>query len=255
MLRITLALCFLLLSAAALGQTAPGNPVGSPADAGSPELHTFGLWPLFQQSFDVFTVLLIGGSVIALAVVFSCVLDIRASRILPRRSVDRILALAAHSEWDDLRDYVARDESYVGRVVRAAMLSARTGDRDAVRDAAELAAAEESARWFRRIEVLNVVGNLGPLIGLAGTVWGMILAFTSLGQAGGQADPTALSTGISKALFHTLLGLSLAIPCLLVFGLYRSIVDRICTRGMVISSQVVERLPNAGSPRSGVFGR
>lgn len=255
MLRLLFALALVLISGAALAQAVPGTPAPSDGSTTSPELHTFGIWPLFQQSFDVFTVLLIGGSIIALAVVFSCMLDIRASRILPRRSVERIMALTAHSEWDDLRDYVARDNSYVGRVVRAAMLSARTGDRDAVRDAAELAAAEESARWFRRIEVLNVVGNLGPLIGLAGTVWGMILAFTSLGQAGGQADPTALSTGISKALFHTLLGLSLAIPCLLVFGLYRSIVDRICTRGMVLSSQVVDRLPNAGTARSGVFGR
>lgn len=240
-------------SGVVLGQAAPG--AGADGAAAPPELHTFGLWPLFQQSFDLFTVLLIGGSVIALAVVFSCVLDIRSSRILPPRSIERIMVLSSHGAWDDLRDHVSRDDSFVGRVVRAAMLSARTGDRDTVRESADLAAAEESARWFRRIEVLNVVGNLGPLIGLAGTVWGMILAFTSLGQAGGQADPTALSTGISKALFHTLLGLSLAIPCLLAFGLYRSIVDRICTRGMVLSGQVVDRLPTAGTYRGDTPGR
>ena len=83
----------------------------------------------------------------------------------------------------------------------------------------------------------------GGVIGLAGTVWGMILAFTSLGEAGGQTQAANLSLGISKALFHTLLGLCLAIPCLFVFGLYRSIVDRICTRGMMVASEVVEILP------------
>jgi biopolymer transport protein ExbB len=92
------------------------------------------------------------------------------------------------------------------------------------------------------IEPLNVIGNLGPLIGLAGTVWGMILAFNSLGETAGQAGPTDLSLGISKALFHTLLGLCLAIPCLLTFGLYRSVVDRHCTRGVAIASDVIDRL-------------
>jgi biopolymer transport protein ExbB len=124
-----------------------------------------------------------------------------------------------------------------------ATLGAPASDKTAMREAAELAASEESARWFRKIDVLNVIGNLGPLIGLAGTVYGMILAFTSLGEAGGQAGPGDLSLGISKALFHTLLGLCLAIPCLLVYGLYRGRVDRLCTRGIVAASEIVELIP------------
>ncbi len=203
------------------------------------------LWGLFTQSFDLFTILLVLGSVVALAVVFSSVMDIRQGRILPRRSIDRITDLSGQGLWDELAEFVARDDSFVGHVVRAALKASKGSDRDGVRDAADLAAAEESARWFRRIELLNVIGNLGPLVGLAGTVWGMILAFTSLGESGGQAGPSDLSQGISKALFHTLLGLVLAIPCLLVFGIYRSIIDRWCTRGTVIAGTIVERMPVA----------
>ncbi len=214
---------------------APAGPASPSAGGAS------GLWSLFRQSFDLFTVLLVGGSVIAMAVAISCLIDIRESRILPRDTVNRILDLAAAKRWQDLRELAARDESFVSRVMRAALVAG--GTRDAVREAAELAAAEEAARWFRRIELLNVIGNLGPLVGLAGTVWGMILAFTSLGASGGQAGPADLSLGISKALFHTLLGLCLAIPCLFVFGLYRSVVDRICTRGTVVCGQVVEQVP------------
>jgi biopolymer transport protein ExbB len=88
-----------------------------------------------------------------------------------------------------------------------------------------------------------VIGNLGPLIGLAGTVWGMILAFTTLGESGGQAGPTDLSLGISKALFHTLLGLCLAIPCLLAYGIYRGIIDRHCTRAMIVAAKTIEACP------------
>jgi len=205
-----------------------------------------GLWSLFRQSFDIFTVLLVTGSVVAVAVIISCAIDIRAARILPRRSLDTIDDLARGRRCDDLNEFVARDTSFVGRVLDAAFKSG--GDRQAFHEAAELAASEESARWFRKIELLNIIGNLGPLIGLAGTVWGMILAFTSLGETGGQAGPSDLSLGISKALFHTLLGLCLAIPCLLFFGMYRSTVDRLCTRGMVLCGRLVDRIPVEEEP-------
>jgi biopolymer transport protein ExbB len=136
---------------------------------------------------------------------------------------------------------VEEDDSLVAAAIRAAL--GRPASRATMREAAEMATSENIATWFRRIEPLNIIGNLAPLVGLAGTVWGMIIAFTSLGMAGGHAGPADLSLGISKALFHTLLGLCLAIPCLVVFGFYRGIIDRHCTRGMVIASELVEKLP------------
>jgi biopolymer transport protein ExbB/TolQ len=68
----------------------------------------------------------------------------------------------------------------------------------------------------------------------------MVIAFAALGQAGGQANPANISLGVSKALFHTLLGLLLALPALGVFGFYRGVVDRLCTRAMVVSWELVE---------------
>lgn len=206
---------------------------------------TAGIWPLFVSSFDLFTVLLIVGSLSGVTVIFVCLLEIRESRILPAKITERLKYLAAAKRWSDLEELVRTDGSFLCRTLRP-VLPRLHGDRAALRESAELAASEESARWFRKIETLNVIGNLGPLVGLAGTVWGMILAFTSLGNAGGQAEPADLSLGISKALFHTLLGLCLAIPCLLVFGMYRSKVDRICTRGMMLAAEVVDRLPTSG---------
>jgi biopolymer transport protein ExbB len=209
---------------------------------GQANLEDTGLWPLFMKSFDFFTVLLLAGSIAGVAAIFVCVMEVRERNIVPARTVARLRDLARAKRWQDLADSVKSDESFVGRVVRAT-LAAPAGDRTAMREAAELAASEESARWFRKIDILNVIGNLGPLVGLAGTVYGMILAFTSLGESGGQAGPGDLSLGISKALFHTLLGLCLAIPCLLVYGIYRAIIDRLCTRGIVLAGEIVEMLP------------
>jgi biopolymer transport protein ExbB len=214
-------------------QTAPAL---TPNEPGQSDISS-----LFWQSFDFFTILLIAGSIAGVALIFRAMLDIRKARIVPDASVRRIRELIDSHRWQDLQTMVDGEETFPAVVVRAAIEHLPKGE-DSVREAAELAASEQCARWFRRIEPLNVIGNLGPLVGLTGTVWGMILAFTSLGQAGGQAGPSDLSLGISKALFHTLLGLLLAIPCLLVFGLYRSVVDRLCNRAMVVCSELIERL-------------
>jgi biopolymer transport protein ExbB len=219
----------LACAAPALGQETPSTPAAT------------GIWPLFLQSFDFFTVLLLAGSVAAGAYIFRALVEVRPGAILPGGRTRAMVEMVRQHRYAELRGYVERDRSFVARVLSAALTGG--SDRESMREAAEMAASEQVASWFRRIEPLNVIGNLGPLVGLAGTVWGMILAFTTLGQAGGQAGPADLSLGISKALFHTLLGLCLAIPCLLVFGFYRSVIDRHCTRAMVLAADLVEKLP------------
>ncbi len=206
-----------------------------------------GLWALFVQSFDIFTIVLLGGSVVAVAVIILCLVEVRRGRVLPQNTVERLGDLAKGGRWEDVRTTAQQSDSIVARIVLAAV-EKKGAERAVIRDAAELAASEESARWFRKVDLLNVIGNLGPLVGLAGTVWGMILAFTSLGDSGGKAGAEVLSLGISKALFHTLLGLCLAIPCLLVYGVYRGLIDRLCTRGIVIAGDIVERVPSSDEP-------
>ncbi len=239
--RWTSWITLLALGAPALAQS--GEPGGAAAgEAG-------GLMALFWSSADAFTGLIVLGSFIAVAVIVRGVLEIRQSRIMPAESIDEIRKRINRADWMGLRQFVESDDSFPGRVLAAAMGSTR--GRASARDAAELTASEEAARWFRRIEMLNVLGHLGPLLGLVGTVYGMILAFAALGETGGQAGPGELSLGISKALFHTFLGLLLAIPSLFAYGWLRTIADRICTRAMVVSAELVDSLPDEVFERRG----
>lgn len=205
------------------------------------------LWRLFVESADIFTGLLLIGSITGVTMIVMSLLEVRESAFLPPGLAGRCLDLAKTGRMDALNEALRGNETFLGRVIRASAERVHM-DRTAMREAAELVASEESARWFRRIDLLNSIGNLGPLIGLAGTVWGMILAFTSLGEHGGQAGPADLSLGISKALFHTLLGLCLAIPCLLSYSMLRNRIDRLCTRATVAASEVIEQIPS-GSAR------
>jgi biopolymer transport protein ExbB len=83
----------------------------------------------------------------------------------------------------------------------------------------------------------------------------MIIAFTAIGETGGQAAAAQLSTGIAKALFHTFLGLTLAIPSLLAFGFFRERLDRLCVEGSMQATDAVNAiLAQSAAPQPGAGG-
>ena len=199
------------------------------------------VWSLFIESFDVFSVVLLIGSFIAVSLIVKLVLDARRSVIAPDGIVDSLSADLNAGNMDSFLTTAGDDSGIVGSACEAAF-NVRASGATAMREAAEVAASNACSRWTRTLDLLRVIGELGPLVGLAGTVWGMILAFVRLGQAGGTAGPTDLSLGISKALFHTLLGLMLAVPCLLVYGWYRSVIEKHCNTAFEQAGQLVDRL-------------
>lgn len=212
-------------------------------DVVEPE-ESFTLWGLFWGSADLFTLLLVIGSIVAAAVIVRCVMRIKPAILLAPESTEAIRHHLRAGRYKELERFVEEDDAFSAAVVRAAMRARSAGaSPEGITEAAELAASQRCADWFRMIEPLSIVGNLGPLLGLAGTVWGMIIAFASLGEAGGQAGPAELSIGISKALFHTLLGLMLAVPALTVFGFYRSYIDKLCNRAMLEAAELVDMVP------------
>lgn len=222
--------------ASTIAQTAPAS--GAPAASA---------WSLFVQSIDLFTIVLAAGSVAAVALLVQSLLEIRRDKLLPEAELLRLDTLTRGGPRSELVGYVRSRESFGAAVLRS-MLEAEdaagpTGLSDAAaRESAQLQADAQCARLLRRIEPLSTIGNMAPLVGLAGTVWGMILAFTTIGAEGGTAGPAQLSLGISKALFHTLLGLCLAVPALVAYGFLRSRVDRLCDEALSHTNILVERV-------------
>src|SRR5262249_8159415 len=147
-------------------------------------------------------------------------------------------------EYKELMDFSATDGSFVSKALYAAIRRAHL-KYSAMREALESSVGEQTSDLFRRIEPLNVIGNIGPLLGLLGTVLGMIMAFYQLKQTHGQNDidhVTLLSGGISTALWHTFFGLFVAIPCLVVYGFYRTRADKIATRAALVAEELLEAL-------------
>ena len=93
------------------------------------------------------------------------------------------------------------------------------------RSAVEEAGEDFTGRLYRKTEVLNVIGSIAPMLGLTGTVLGMIEAFNTIAAAGGSAKPDQLAGGIGQALITTLLGLVVAIPSMVAFSFFRNKID------------------------------
>jgi biopolymer transport protein ExbB len=217
-------------------------PILAQADAQAAAQSATNAWSLFVDSFDIFSVTLIIGSLIALTLIVRILMDARQEVIAPLAVYTNLKEHLMQKNLGGFEKGLAENTAVVAIAADAAY-RARSKGKDAMRDAAELAASNACARWVRPLDVLRIIGELGPLVGLTGTVWGMIIAFVRLGQAGGSAGPTDLSLGISKALFHTMLGLVLAVPCLLIYGLYRSIVEKHCNTAMAQAGELVDMIP------------
>ncbi|MHC4659760.1 MAG: MotA/TolQ/ExbB proton channel family protein [Planctomycetota bacterium] len=84
---------------------------------------------------------------------------------------------------------------------------------------------EQALRLMRKIEWVNLIGNVSPMVGLFGTVFGMIKLFNAIVTAGGQPQPAQLAHGISVALVTTFWGLLIAIPSLAIHGVFRNRIE------------------------------
>ncbi len=93
------------------------------------------------------------------------------------------------------------------------------------RTAIEEAGEDQVGRLYRKTEVLNVIGAIAPMLGLTGTVVGMIEAFATIASREGMANPGELAGGIAQALVTTLLGLVVAIPTMVALSFFRTKID------------------------------
>ncbi|MBY0396657.1 MAG: MotA/TolQ/ExbB proton channel family protein, partial [Thermoleophilia bacterium] len=107
-----------------------------------------------------------------------------------------------------------------------------------------IGAAEEIVTGMeQKVGYLAVIGQLGPLIGLVGTVWGMILSFQEIATASGaQPKPEKVAEGISTALVITLMGVTLAVPAIFFFAYFRNRIAVITMESTRVADRVINSL-------------
>jgi biopolymer transport protein ExbB len=235
-----LLLLALLLGAVVVGLTGSSFGQATPAPGGAAAAETrepVNVFSLVLNNMDFVFVVIAGLSVVGLTIIIQGFIKNRRSVFLPDTSINQIREMIGQRKFKELIEFTDADPSFVSRALNPALK--RAPSFSSMKEAMETSIGEQTAEQFRKIEYLNIIGNLGPLLGLLGTVLGMIEAFSAMHAAGGNANPAQLAHGISKALAHTMLGLLLAVPCLAAFGVLRTIVDRLTVQGALIAEELL----------------
>ncbi len=208
------------------------------------------MFQMFFLSGDVIGLLIIwfllGLSALSVGITIKMSIGYRRPVLLPEQTDSELNSLISEKKYREAIDLASGDPSYLGRVTSAALNEAANGYR-AMERAVEEAGDAETSRLLRPLEYLNVLGNIAPMIGLFGTVYGMIVAFQQLVESQGQADPQKLAAGISTALVTTFWGLVVAIPALASYALIRNKVDALTSEGMLIAEKIIRPFKPSGN--------
>lgn len=156
-------------------------------------------------------------------------LTIRKGKIMPDWVMTELEQKIARYEINEAIEFCLQPENYcLASEVVLSGLERYQGSEFGFAEyktAVEEAGEDQTAKLFRKTEVLGVIGAIAPMIGLTGTVLGMILAFQKISQTAGAAKPDELAGGISLALVTTLLGLVLAIPTMIAYSFFRNKIE------------------------------
>jgi len=165
---------------------------------------------------------LLSASVVALSIIVERFLSLRRSRILPAALLPEVIQLARAGRVNAELISQLELNSPLGRVLAAGM-RLQHASRESVKEAMEEAARAVAHELERYLNALGTVATLAPLLGLFGTVVGMIELFGVQNPVG--VDPAHFAHGISVALYNTGFGLAVAMPALVFYRFFRSLVD------------------------------
>jgi biopolymer transport protein ExbB len=174
---------------------------------------------------------LLGYSVVAVAIVIERLIHLQ---LLPK----------INGDMDSLYSATGKRIAPEAAIAIGVKQAAADGVKDLIRVASRIG-SEQLARMESGLRTLAWLGNTAPLLGLFGTITGMIKAFRVIEEAGGKVDAQALAGGIWEAMLTTGAGLAVAIPVLLLLHFLEGMVDRRAKSMQRVASILIERLPHA----------
>ena len=170
-----------------------------------------------------------------------CGITVRNKRIIPDELINSVTDAMAEGDVLKALQGCENEPGPLANVLTAGFSHVEEGF-EVIQEAVTTAADLETERLMQKITWLSVTGNLAPMLGLLGTVQGMIGAFSTL--AGGAPDVSILAQQISQALYTTAAGLTVAVPCVAFFYAYRNKANTIVLRMEAMTMELIKDLRN-----------
>ena len=235
---------------------APAAEVAAPA-AGTLEATDGGAMPVAeeQKSSAGFIAVVLGGGALGIILwlalfgaggaavyfVVDCFITVRDKRIMPDTLVNSVTEAMGEGDLLKAMQYCENEPGAMSNILIAGFSHVEEGY-DIIQESVAMAADIETERLMQKLTWLSVVGNIAPMLGLLGTVQGMIAAFSSLGE--GAPDVGVLAMNISQALFTTAGGLTIAVPCVAFYYVFRNTANKIILRMEAMTMELIKDLRN-----------
>jgi biopolymer transport protein ExbB len=171
------------------------------------------------------------------AFVIEHIVNVRREKLAPTPLAQDLQALIEEEQYDEAIELCDQEGGYLSNLVGAALRLRHAGYNEMV-NSLEAAASEEQFKMQTKISYLSLIGNIGPLLGLLGTVTGMITAFQRIEKLKAPT-PKDLASGVYESLVNTTMGLFIGITFLTAYFLYKNKVTKMC---LSINLQAVDLL-------------
>jgi biopolymer transport protein ExbB len=221
--------------APAADEPAPAAPTSEAAPE-PPNMLTF----FFTALGPLYSVVFLGLSFTLVALIVMNLLADRRQNIVPTPLVEAFEAQLNEKKYQEAYELAKSDDSFLGQVLSAGLAKISSGYAPAI-EAMQEVGEEETMKLEHKLSYIALIGAISPMVGLLGTVDGMVSSFMVIAQSTTAPKPAELASGISTALITTLVGLWLAIPAIAVYGILRNRVQRLTLEVGVVSEQLMSR--------------
>jgi biopolymer transport protein ExbB len=246
---------FSVLSCVVLATHAP-DPAGAQeadvaaaADADQPSARgdSWLTWG-YQALGPVYSLIFLGLSFTLMALLVMNILTARRDNVCPAFLVEGFENHLNERRYQEAYDLAKGDESFLGQVLSAGLGKLSAGYSQAI-EAMQEVGEEENMKLDHRLSYMALIGTLSPMIGLFGTVHGMINSFSVIANSPTTPKPSELAQGISTALFTTLIGLLIAIPAIALYSILKNRISRLVLEVGILSEELMGRFQDVGNKK------
>jgi len=193
---------------------------------------------LWEAGLIGFLILIL--SFVGTALIIEHAMTIRRDKLLPHFFIAELEELFENEEYEEALQLCETEDNLLSRIVAAGLSKVDMGY-DVMEESMAEAAEESSLSLQHKISYVSLIGAISPMLGLLGTVVGMIISFEKIANLQGQATPAELASGISMALVTTVLGLIVAIPMMAAYHYFRNKVMRFDLESGIIAGDLMRR--------------
>ena len=231
-------------------EPAPAAGEGQPESEGTDSAVTESFLTWAVRASGIFGFLILLCSFIMVALIMMNILSLRREQVMPAAFIESFEQKLNAKDYQGAYETARNDGSLLGRVLAAGMSRLNRGYDDAVEGMQEVG-EDENMVLEHRLSYLALIATVSPMLGLLGTVQGMIMSFSEIANSVQQPKPKDLAEGISTALFTTLEGLIVAIPAMIAYSILRNRLSRFMLEVGIISENLMSRFSTVGKKSAG----